>query len=154
MKIKTIFTTFICLLIMAFVFISPASAFGPIGYPYSSWGQISFVDGAEPDEDFAVGAYVEQGIDWVKFNNTWTLNTFAGLGINWNSIEDHYWDNKTIPTVGVKISHPLNLGQWGVIGFGIKEEFYKYFSSSKTDDQSRTVVFVEWSFGGDWKKSK
>lgn len=144
----------ICLVIGSFVGNVNAEG-GPLGYPFSSWGSITGSD-CDDGEVLKFNGYIEQGVDWFKFKNS-TFNTFAGLyGVASDQTHD-YWDNKVALFLGAKIKTPLKLGinDWGGIDVGIRGEFYDYIrDNSPISGDTCVVLFVQWSFGGDWKKKK
>jgi len=143
----------VCLLVGAFV--GNVNAGGPIAYPFSSWGSITASD-CDQDDVLKFNGYIEQGVDWIKFDQA-TLNTFVSVyGVQSDQPYD-YWDNKVALFVGAKIKNPLNLGinDWGGLELGIRGEFYDYTrDNSPIDRDTAVVLFCQWSFGGDWKKKK
>ncbi|TET59652.1 MAG: hypothetical protein E3J47_08190 [Candidatus Stahlbacteria bacterium] len=157
-KITLILLFVICLVVGSFVGnVSAEEKGGPLGYPFSSWGAITASDCDEEDV-LKFNGYIEQGIDWFNFNKSRsTFNTFIGLyGVQSDQPYD-YWDNKVALFVGVKVKTPLNLGinDWGGIDVGIRGEFYDYTrDNSPISGDTCVVLFVQWSFGGDWKKKK
>jgi hypothetical protein len=128
---------------------------GPIGYPWSTWGELSNSwNGIE--NGFKADFYIEQGVDWFRISGTeWKFNTFiAGRVVQSDNSKD-YWNNKIGPWFGFKFKHPVELfsGNWGEISIGARGEYY-YFTGSNApqNDDIRAVVFLQWSFGGDWSK--
>ena len=122
----------------------------PLGYPYSSWGELSYGWG-DVDEGLLLEGYVEQGVDWVQ-KNQWIIDTFIGLRFNASSEQGAYWNNKIGPWIGLKVSHPIWSPGWGNISLGVRGEFYHYnTSSAPNNNDSRLTAFLQWSFGGDWK---
>ena len=136
-------------------FVGNVNAGGPIGYPFSSWGAFTASD-CDDEDVLKFNGYIEQGVDWVRFNKS-TLNTFVGLyGVQSDQPYD-YWDNKVALFVGAKVKTPINLGinDWGGLDIGIRGEFYDYTrNNSPIGRDTAVVLFVQWSFGGDWKKKK
>ena len=125
----------------------------PLGYPFSSWGEIRWQD-SNIEESLIGDGYVEQGVDLFKTPLDWTVTPFVGLRFTQSNDGDHYWNNKIGPWFGVKAKHPLEFftGSWGEISLGIRGEYYRYTSGGKDrDDDFATVLFFQWSFGGDWK---
>lgn len=153
MKKFTLSLLFVVCLIVS-VFVGNVNA-DPLGYPFSSWGAITASD-CDNEDVIKFNGYLEQGIDWFKFNKS-TFNTFVGLyGVQSDNHYD-YWDNKVALFVGAKVKTPLKLGinDWGGINVGIRGEFYDYTrDNSPIDKDTCVVLFVQWSFGGDWKKKK
>ncbi len=131
-----------------------ASAETPIGYPWLTWGEgTQTIGNPDIEKGFKLDAYVEQGIDWARIGKSdWIFNTFVGIR---GTVSDHstdYWNNKVGPWIGAKIKHPFKLSEnsWGETAIGTRFETYRYFHGDpKTDN--RAVVFLQWSFGGDWK---
>jgi hypothetical protein len=144
----------ICLVIVAF-FAGNANAETPLGYPWSTWGEVTQTLGnTNTDRGFTLDGYAEQGIDWVKVGKTdWTLNTFLGVrGI----VSDHkteWWRNKIGPWVGLKLKHSLIpfAGSWGEVNLGTRVEYYDYLGGHEKNE-TRAVLFFQWSLGGDWKR--
>jgi len=143
----------VCLVVGGFVENVSAE---PIGYPFTSWGAITSSNSNENENVFKFNGYLEQGVDWVRFNKS-TLNTFVGLyGVQSDETYD-YWDNKVALFVGAKIKNPLDLGvtDWGGMELGVRGEFYDYTrDNSPITRDAAVVLFLQWSFGGDWKKKK
>ncbi|MEK7124050.1 MAG: hypothetical protein AAB851_04120 [Patescibacteria group bacterium] len=127
-----------------------ASAYEPLGYPYSSWGEVGQTfEGLE--KGLKADGYLEQGVDWVKLHN-WTLNTFAGFRFTFSDQAEQYWNNKYGPWLGLKIKRPLPIASWGEIAIGARIEYYDYLNPH--NQELRAVGFLQWSFGGDWKKGR
>ena len=119
-----------------------AFAGGPIGYPWSSWGEIS-----QGEEGLKIDGYAEQGIDWTRLGKTGlVLNTFAGLRFTLSDRPEDTWNNKYGPWLGVKLRRPLNLfSDWGELDIGIRFE-------GGESGEMKTTGFLQWSFGGNLKK--
>ena len=121
-----------------------------IGYPWSTWGGISYAPNGNVDKGVILNSYVEQGIDWMEFNQSaWILNTFAGVDISVSDHSEEYWNNKTRPTVGQKVKHSFDSG--ADINLGMRGEYSDYFRNSAGNDW-RGIAFIQWSAGGNLKK--
>jgi hypothetical protein len=127
----------------------------PIGYPWSTWGELTQTFDAREEEGLKLDAYLEQGVDWTKMAKPdLTLNTFLGIrGV----VSDHasdYWNNKVGPWVGMRVKHPVGIRDgWGGLALGLRWEYYAYLTDSKpVPNDSRFVAFLQWGMGGDWKK--
>ena len=119
----------------------------PIGYPWSSWGEVS-----QGEKDLKLDGYAEQGVDWMRLGKTdWVLNTFAGLRFTLSDRPEDSWNNKYGPWLGVKLKHPLNFSEWGELNIGLRVEYYDYFKAEESDE-FKTAGFLQWSFGGNLKK--
>jgi len=141
-------------LILLFSSIS-AYAETPIGYPWSTWGELSHSFDARQEKGIKLDTYIEQGIDWLKLGNSdFTLNTFIGLKLTASDQSEDYWNNKIGPWVGFKVKHPISIKDgWGQFALGLRWEYYSYLTDSKpVGNDSRFVVFLQWGMGGDWKK--
>lgn len=145
-------------IVSCFIFIVlsvAAYAETPIGYPWSTWGELSHSFDARQEKGLKLDTYVEQGIDWLKIGNSdFTLNTFLGLRLTASDHKEDYWNNKIGPWVGFKVKHPISIKDgWGQFSFGLRGEYYSYLTDSKpVSNDSRFVVFLQWGLGGDWKK--
>jgi len=122
----------------------------PLGYPFSSWGEIRCQD-SDIEESLIGDGYLEQGVDVFESYN-WTLTPFIGLRFTQSNDGDHYWNNKVGPWFGVKAKRPFEFfpGSWGEISIGIRGEYY-YYTSNERDNDFVAAIFLQWSFGGDWK---
>lgn len=118
----------------------------PSGYPFSFWGEAR----SDGDKTVATGRF-EQGIEVVRFGR-WGLIPFGALSASYGSKKSEYWNNELAPEIGVKITHPLKLtkGGWGNVSFGVRERWEDYFDNLVKND-SRTEIFMQLGFGGDWK---
>ena len=127
-----------------------ASLTFPLRLPFSYRGEISAANGDIGGEILASG-YIEQGVDWIDYGK-WTLNTFAGVRFYGSNRDDYYWNNKIGYWLGAKVKRPIDLpeGFWGGIAFGVRTEYYGYFSSR--DETYGLNLFAQWGLGGDWKK--
>ena len=132
-----------------------AFAFEPLGYPWSTWGEIAATPHANYDGIRADG-YIEQGVDWTAFDvasTRWVFNSFLGLRFATNSYND-YWGNKVGPWFGLKLKHdfqPFGTG-WGQIAIGVRGEVNNRLNYLGTETVG--LGFVQWSLGGDWKRRK
>ncbi len=129
----------------------------PLGYPFSSWGELRYGSG-DLESGLILDSYFEQGIDWWRWNN-FTFNTFLGLRLVQSTESQEYWNNKLGPWLGFKIRFPFEIfpSSWGELNLGVRGEYYRYTTSYADqyldDDQEiSAVVFLQWSFGGDWKR--
>lgn len=119
----------------------------PRGYPFSFWGEAR-----TGEERSMVTGRFEQGVDVTGFGE-WALVPFVALGASTGSERSEYWNNGLVPEVGVKVTHPLRLseGGWGGISIGVRQRWEEYFESF-AEDRADTEVFLQFGFGGDWKK--
>jgi len=132
-----------------------------LGYPWSTWGELSYSPSNDVEQGVKLDMYVEQGIDWTKIGNTdWVFNNFAGVGLTASDHASDFWNNKVRPTLGLKFKHPVktSLNNWGEIDIGIRGEYYGYFDNKEFDSLNRSgwraVAFFQWSIGGDWKNRR
>jgi hypothetical protein len=154
--------------VVVFTFVFCLAAFGeepeepkttfPLGYPWSTWGEISETPVGHQETGFKIDGYAEQGVDWFKLGKTeWTFNTFIGIRGTVSSRKSDYWNNRVGPWAGIKFKEALNIGEgnWGEIDLGVRWEYYHYLGrEAPQSDDNRVVFFFEWSFGGNWRKSK
>ncbi|MEW6052550.1 MAG: hypothetical protein AB1552_02010 [Nitrospirota bacterium] len=127
-----------------------------LGYPWYSWGELSFTPSNDIERGSKLDMYVEQGIDWMKLGESdFVLNTFAGIGLTKSDHTNDFWNNRWRPVFGGKVKHPLKAGlnNWGVIDLGIRGEYFGYFNDS-SNNAWRAVAFLQWSAGGDWKNRR
>ncbi|MBI3631131.1 MAG: hypothetical protein HY221_02230 [Candidatus Sungbacteria bacterium] len=127
-----------------------ASAWEPLGYPYSTWGEIS----RSEIEGLKLDGYGEQGIDVLRIpNSRLILNFFSGLRFTESDRHEDVWNNKIAPTIGTKLKVPIALpaGHWGQLDIGIRGERV-FHHASHAHDTLEMIVFARWGFGGDWKK--
>jgi len=127
-----------------------------IGYPWSTWGELSYTPSTDIEKGAKLDMYVEQGIDWAKLGSTdWVFNNFVGFGLVVSDHNEDYWNNRARPAIGIKIKHPIktSLNNWGELSIGIRGEYFGYFHQPENDDV-RGVAFLQWSIGGDWKNRR
>lgn len=140
----------------------------PLGYPFTSWGEITETPVGRQETGFKVDGYVEQGIDWLKLGKTdWKFNTFVGLRGTASSRPIEYFNNKVGPWAGFKFKRILDFGgdNSGSFYLGVRWEQYHYFGSAppvikdhhvlpglSPRDDNRVTFFFEWGFDGDWKR--
>ncbi len=127
-----------------------------LGYPWATWGELSYSTSNDIEKGVKLDLYVEQGIDWTRLGGTqWIVNNFVGLGLVVSDHREDFWNNRIRPAVGLKLKHPVHMSvnDWGELAIGIRGEYFGYFHES---DKStlRGVAFFQWSFGGDWKKRR
>lgn len=134
-----------------------ASAGGPIGYPWETYGEVRAVPGGV-ERGFQLDGWAEQGVDWTKLGNSnWVFNTFVQPHLTLSDNQDQWWNNKVSLWTGIKlVNRDLAIGssgQWGKLTFGVRGEFNQYLDGGINGrDDMRGVAFMQWSFGGDWKK--
>ncbi|MEI8343903.1 MAG: hypothetical protein WCF93_03070 [Candidatus Moraniibacteriota bacterium] len=118
----------------------------PSGYPFNFWGEARSGD----SKTIATGR-LEQGVEITKLGQ-WGLIPFSAIGGSYGSKKSEYWNNELVPEVGIKLTHPLKLtkGGWGSVSFGFRQRWDDYFDKLVNND-SRTEVFMQLGFGGDWK---
>ena len=127
-----------------------------LGYPWSTWGELSYSPSNDIERGAILDMYVEQGIDWTKLGSTdWVLNNFVGFGLAISDHKDDFWNNRVRPVIGIKIKHPIetSLNNWGELAIGIRGEYFGYFHESN-ENAVRGVAFLQWSMGGDWKNRR
>ena len=127
-----------------------------LGYPWGTWGEISYSPSCDIEKGVKLDAYVEQGIDWTKLGSSdWILNNFIGFGLVVSDHKSDFWNNRARPVIGLKIKHPVktSLNNWGELAIGIRGEYFGYFNKSDQNDV-RGVAFLLWSISGDWKNRR
>lgn len=127
-----------------------------LGYPWSTWGELSYTPTNDIEKGAKLDMYVEQGMDWTKLGSTnWVLNNFVGFGLVISDHQDDFWNNRAEPSIGIKIKHPTktSLNNWGELAIGIRGEYLAYFHESN-ENSVRGVAFLLWSIGGDWKNRR
>ena len=127
-----------------------------LGYPWSTWGELSFSPSNDIERGVKLDMYVEQGIDWAKLaSSDWVLNNFIGFGLVVSDHSGEFWNNRARPAIGMKIKHPLktSINNWGELAIGIRGEYFGYFHEPD-ESALRGVAFLQWSVGGDWKNRR
>ncbi len=145
----------ICFFLLVFTSVSHAET--PIGYPWITYGSLSYAFDARAEKGLKLDTYLEQGVDWLKVGNSdFILNTYLGLNITASEHSEDYWNNKIGPRLGVKLKHPISIKDgWGQFAFGVQWEYNSYFGDSKPfSNDSRFVAYFQWGLGGDWKKKQ
>lgn len=149
MRIIALITSIIFLLL----FTAVASAETPLGYPWLTWGEVTQTLGATNiDKGLILDGYAEQGVDWVKLGS-WNLNTFLGVRGKVSDHSNEYWNNYWGPWIGAKatIAGNPSFASWSSLAVGMRYEYRDYFAG-ESDSEGRTVLFLQWGLGGDWKK--
>ena len=139
----------------------------PLGYPFTSWGEITQTPIGHDETGFKIDGYIEQGVDWFKvFNTDWKFNTFVALRGTAATHQIDYFNNKIGPWAGFKFKKTFDFGNdnSGSLYLGVRWEYYHYLDSGPPEkidhhlfftsirDDNRLTFFLQWSFGGDWKK--
>jgi len=136
---------------LLFIVATTTYAFSPMGYPWFTWGDLSYQTGGEED-GFKGDGYIEQGIDWFPILG-WTANTFVGIHGVASDNSDQYWNNKFGIMPGVKFRRNFNFGQSTALelAVGYRWEYYAYFDGH---DSSRGIGFGNWYIGGNWDDNR
>lgn len=145
----------IFLAIIMFLLIGTAFAEMPLGYPWITWGEVTQTFDAKTEKGLKIDGYLEQGIDWFKIGDTPLIfNTFLGLRGVFSDHSEDWWNNKWGPWLGLKVKYPISIKDgWGLLAVGFRWEYYNFVSDAKPyNNDSRLLGFLQWSFGGDWKK--
>jgi hypothetical protein len=127
----------------------------PIGYPFSSWGEISQTPVGREETGVKIDGYVEQGIDWFKIGKIdLKVNTFLAFRETVSSRQEDFFNNKIGPWAGIKFKKTLDLGRDTTASFnlGVRWEHYRYLGSIFPKNENRMTVSMEWGFDGDWKR--
>lgn len=134
---------------------SNAYAWTPVGLPYQTWGAVTYSEGDKGVErGFKYDTRVEQGVEVTRFGagNRFAVVPFAALRLTVSDNPQHTWNNKFAQELGVKVKYdvPMRNGHWGEVAFGIKAENTMYFGDR--DSALGGQVFIQYGFGGDWRK--
>jgi len=111
----------------------------PIAYPGSSWGKLTR-DGNRISGDVTMWNFT-QGIDWYRFSNDITLNTFFRYSQRLRTLNTRFY-NEEGPTVGIKLKK-------GPVSYGF-EYFEEYFPELNTTSINREFFskgFFDWALG-------
>ena len=120
-----------------------------LGYPWSTWGDVSYSPGGATDKGAIATVSAEQGIDWLHLGESgWVFNTCAGIGLSTSDHAEEYWNNKAKPAVGAKIKKSFDSGV--EVNLGLRGEYADYFNN-RGADELRGVAFIQWSASGNWK---
>jgi hypothetical protein len=156
---KRISVSFVAILMFVFsnmAFGEESKAEFPLGYPWSSWGEVSEEPVGHQEKGLKIDGYAEQGVDWFKLGKTGLIfNTFAGIRGTASGRKSDYYNNRVGPWAGLKFKEIFNFGQdnSGSLYLGVRWEYYHYLGSAPpVRDDNRVVFFLEWGFDGDWKK--
>jgi hypothetical protein len=128
----------------------------PIGYPWSSWGEITETPVGHQETGLKIDGYAEQGVDWFKLGKMdWIFNSFIGIRGTGSSRKSDYWNNRVGPWAGLKFKKTLDLGgnNSATLSLGTRWEYYRYLpSGAPVRNDHRVTLFLEWAFDGDWKR--
>lgn len=124
----------------------------PLGFPWSAWGEASDASGSDVENGWKIDGYAEQGIDWFQLGDGY-INTFAALRFTASEHEEDWWNNKWGPYLGVKWRVSPNCGEDSYCAFniGYRWEHLDYNDFAPVDTDTRHVVYLQWSAGGNWK---
>lgn len=141
------------LALLLFLNTGALAADGPLGYPYMSWGEISYPKGGS-EHGLKLDTYLEQGVNWFKINqSSWIFSTFGALHLTLSSEWSEYWNNKISPIAGFGLKRTFQLlpGSYQQLFIGLRGEHTYYFDTTVTAEW-RGLAFAKWGFGGDWKR--
>ncbi len=143
--------------VLALVFIfginQASAAYEPIGYPYMSWGELSYPKGGN-ERGLKLDTYFEQGVNWFRVKKSaWIFSTFGALHLTLSRDPSAYWNNKIGPSAGFGFRRSFQLlpGSYQQLFIGVRGEDSRYFDAA-VPEEWRGLVFVKWSAGGDWKR--
>ena len=117
----------------------------PLGLPGVSWGEIRYPGTQQPldENNLIFDAYVEQGVDWVKWDRWGTFNFYANLDFITDT-EDLPWNNSIAYGVGVKLKKLV--GSNVLLQFGVEAVHERRWIS----DQDNDVILVYLNWSGWW----
>ncbi|HET6371468.1 MAG TPA: hypothetical protein VFG95_09740 [Nitrospiria bacterium] len=131
---------FLCGMVAVYLaVIAPANALEPLGYPGSTWGQLSY------DNDSLVGAgalgYINQGIDWTTLPGDIPVNTFAEFRYRFRTENNDFY-NEYGGAVGVE------LRKW-FLKFGIDYFWQRFPDLPESSDKLQ--IYLSWYYDWDLK---
>lgn len=99
----------------------------------------------EERNNYVFEGSIEQGVDWGRFHQRYTINTFADLRFSVDKEKLDY-NNRMVPGVGAKLK--IAAGP-GIVQIGVKGAYEDRFVTHRKD--SFVYGFVNWWFGWDLK---
>ncbi len=141
-----VFLTVLAALLMTSVVASAE----PLGYPGYTWGSVMYPsDVASERGNLVFDGKIEQGIDWIKFGQSYTLNTFVDLRYTLDT-KGYPWNNRITPGIGAKISRVFS--ELGIVDFGVKLVHENCWKEKENRNSTGVQAFLEWYF--DWNLKK
>ncbi len=124
-----------------------AATIGAVDVPGTTWGELRYPASHFGEETTAtiVDGAVEQGVDWHRFHDDLTLNTFARIAYTFDS-KDLDWNNKLKMGPGAKFK--LAVGKEGLLELGLQYQWHHRLKTNRT--RSGTVFFLNWSLAWDF----
>lgn len=126
----------------------PAAGGAIEGYRGSTWGDLRWDMPKKHDGNLLMRGWVKQGIDWKRWGENTTLNTYATLRYTVDT-EKLDWNNTIEPGIGIAIEmyNPVGLATT----FGCEYVWENRFLDSDYSDQ-KFVIYVGWYGFWDLKK--
>jgi hypothetical protein len=155
--VKTKYFWLPAIFFLAFIFPPNIYADGEYpNFPWFTYGNFSDYFGEEENPGLKFDGYIEQGVDWLKLGAKGpVLNTFIGLNGTFSDKKEQWWNNMWGPSIGLKFKFFLAISEksGGEISLGVREEYFRYDITDERpyDYEWRTVAFVQWYYGGNWK---
>jgi hypothetical protein len=134
---------------------------GPVGYPGSTWGQLtapsSVIKGTPEDNNWLYMGKITQGVDWLRFgkNDKWTFDTYGSFGFSVDRNRLDY-NNKIVPAIGAKIERSFTRG---VVSAGVEGIYERHFGDTAVYDSGSPIkqsgygvqAYVSYWFGWNLK---
>ena len=135
-------------LLVVFSFLGLGSAGAVEGYRGSTWGELRWDFPKKYDSNLLLSGWIKQGIDWKRWGENTTLNTYATVRYKADT-EQLDWNNTLEPGIGVAIETFTSKGLVGT--FALEYLWEKRLTKSGLYDQ-KLVIYIGWYGWWDLKK--
>jgi hypothetical protein len=141
-------TTIVGILMLVVSLCGAEGALAIEGLRGSTWGEVRQEIPDHGENNLIVDTWIRQGIDWVKWGDSASLNTYATVRLKWDS-EKLDWNNSVGPGVGIAIDYFTHKGL--NISWGMEYLWDRFYESGRSEQ--KLVLYMNWYGWWDLKKN-